>query len=126
MRKTLLICLFGVTGCGQLPTSPGTVQASRSQPCARISWQALGSTRDINAAISPDHGDARLTKLAYGPGPRPQAASGDIAEIDQPLRSDRSIELSAEIQRQYQQTQVHEIQSWLQSHLTVEVRNCPS
>lgn len=115
--------LVGLSACGQLPTSPGVVQAAHSQPCARISWQNLGAAREIFAPAS----DAALTKLAYGSARGVQAAtSTEIAELDQPLRSRQSIDLSAELRRDREKAELKELEQWLQSHLSVEVRSCPS
>jgi hypothetical protein len=120
----LFMGLTGLSACGLVPTSPDPLQASRTQPCARISWQDLGAARDINAAINK--GDARPTRLAYGRGASPQAPdSGEMAEFDQLLRSERSIDLSMEIRRENEKAYVKGIEHWLQSHLAIEVRSCP-
>jgi len=123
----LLIGLLGLSGCGLLQTAAGPVQAPNNQHCAKISWHSLGAARDINAAIFAGSGDAGLTRLAYGPGPRrgPQAPSAETAELDQPLRSERSLDLSAEFPREYEKAQIREVEQWLQAHLAVEVRSCP-
>ena len=95
---TLFIGLAGLSGCGPLPVSTASVEASRSQPCAKIFWQGLGSAGDINDAIFAQP-DARLAKTAYGSGPyRP--AIDDKANIQ-------------------------DIERWLQAHLAVQVRSCP-
>jgi len=110
-----------------LQSSPDPVQSSNTQNCAKISWHSLGAARDINAAIFAGNADAGLTRLAYGPGPRrgPQALSGETIELDQPLRSERSLDLSVEFPREYEKAQTREVEQWLQAHLAVEVRSCP-
>ena len=119
----LLVGLVGLSACGQLPTSPGVVQAAHSQPCAKISWQNLGSARGLFSNST----DAGLTRLAYGPARGTQAPSSvEIAEPDQLLRSRQSIDLSAELRREQEKAQVRELEQWLQAHLSVEVRSCPS
>ena len=96
---TLFIGLTGLSGCGPLPVSTASVEASRSQPCAKIFWQGLGSAHDINAAIATDKPDARLVRTAYAPGAQPQ-------DFDE-------------------KAYLQGIERWLQAHLTVQVRSCP-
>ncbi|HYL87689.1 MAG TPA: hypothetical protein VEU32_02865 [Burkholderiales bacterium] len=93
---TLFIGIAGLSGCGPLPVSTASVEAPRSQPCARIFWRDLGSARDINAAIATEKPDARLVRTAYAP-----------PELDD-------------------KASMKEIERWLQAHLAVQVRSCPA
>jgi len=122
-----VIGLAALPACGLAPISTGTAPASSSQPCAKIAWRDLGTARDINTAIFAYKGGAGPTRLTYGPGPRPQSpASGESAELDLPLRSERSVDLSNEIRREYEKHYVQGVEQWLQAHLAIEMRSCPS
>ena len=92
---TLFIGLAGLSACGPLPVSTASVEASRTQPCAKIFWQGLGSARDINAAIATEKPDAQLVRTAYAT----------------PERDDKA--------------DMQGIERWLQAHLAVQVRSCP-
>jgi len=119
-----LAALVGLPACALLPASSGSVQASADQPCAKIFWREVGAA-DINTAIfqSPD---PQLAKLGYGPGPSAMPpSSSDSADLDVPLRSNRSLELSVEYRRQYERDYLQGVEQWLRAHLAVEVRSCP-
>jgi hypothetical protein len=121
-----LIALVGLPACVLVPAASGPVQASADQPCAKIFWRDVGAA-DINAAIFFQSPDPQLTKLGYGPTPgaTPPRSSSETADLDVPLRSDRSIELSAEYRRQYEKDYLHGVEQWLRARLVVEVRSCP-
>jgi len=119
--------LIGLSACAQLPPSPGVARApSLSQSCAKISWRDMSAARDINAAIFTRKDDAALTRLAYGPVSGLQPSSEEPAELDRPLRSEQSLQLSEEFRREHEKAQLREVEHWVQAHLTVEVRSCPA
>jgi len=122
-----VIGLAALSACGVAPISTVTAPASRSQPCAKIAWRDLGTARDLNAAIFGHKGDAAPTRLAYGPRPRPEVlTSGENEELDLPLRSERSVELSNEFRREYEKNYAQGVEQWVQAHLAIEMRSCPS
>jgi hypothetical protein len=122
-----VIGLAALSACGLPPISTSTAPAAASQPCAKIAWRDLGTARDLNGAIFAYKGDAAPTRLAYGPGPRPEAlTSGENEELDLPLRSERSVDLSNEVRREYEKQYVQGVEQWVQAHLAIEMRSCPS
>jgi len=84
----------------------------------------MGSARDINAMISGQKNEPGLTRLAYGSGAQ-AAGPAPIADLEQPLRSAQSIDLSREVRRDYEKARAREIEQWVQAHLAVQVRSCP-
>ena len=124
----LLIALIGLSACAQLPPSPSVARApSRThQLCATIAWHNAGSAPDSNGLVFTHKDEAQLTRLAYAPASGLTAPSSvAIAELEQPLRSQQSIELSLQVRREYEKTRTREIEQWVQAHLTLEVRSCP-
>ena len=126
----LLIALLGVSACAQLPpSSPSVARAAPSrihQLCATIAWQDAGPARDINSLAFTNQHEPELTRLAYEQQSTPTApSSAAIAELEQPLRSPESIDLSMQVRREYEKTRAREIGQWVQAHLSVEVRTCP-
>ena len=126
----LLIALLGASACAQLPpSSPSVARAAPSrihQLCAAIAWQDAGSAGDINSFAFTGKNEAELTRLAYETASGLTApASVGIAELEQPLRSPQSIDLSMKVRREYEKTRTREIGQWVQAHLSVEVRTCP-
>jgi len=108
-----VVCL---SACEGVPVAP-------HPPCARIYWHDLGTARDINEAIFSGEREARPTSTSMK---RPaDKQSGDRPELDSPLRSARSVELSVQFPHEYEKVYRQAIQRWVQEHLAVEMLSCP-
>jgi len=141
----LLLVALLLSACGLLPERPNYPQApiradaptrnvanGPSAPCAKIYWQNLGATRDINKAIIDGNGDGSLISTGYGPRPAPTKPRADAdwvgaqeLEADSLRRSERSVELSVQFPGEQQKAQLQAIERWLQQHVVVEINRCP-
>jgi len=140
----LLVALL-LPACGLLPERPNYPLApiradapSRnashgpSAPCAKIYWQNLGATRDINKAIIDGNGNGSLSSTSYGPRPKAIKPPADAEwigaqelEADLLRRSERSVALSVEFPAEQQKAHLQAIERWLRQHVVVEIESCP-
>ena len=130
MKTPLLIGLIGLSACAQLPPAPPSIARVASsrihELCATIAWQDPRPERDINTFAFTRKDAPELTRLAYDAATTEAApSSAAMPELDQPLRSPQSINLSLQIQRDYGKTRAQEVGQWVQAHLAVERRTCP-